>query len=71
LLPSGVASGLAAGEFAIYGGHSHALTFASQVSKVETLRSEMTFGTVLRGLQVYGWKVVDGTALVEAIVAKA
>lgn len=71
LLPAGVASGLAAGEFAIYGGHSHALTFASQVSKVETLRSEMTFGTVLRGLQVYGWKVVDGTALCEAIVTKA
>jgi hypothetical protein len=71
LLPSGTAGGLAAGEFAIFGGHAHGLTFASQVSKVETLRSEMTFGTVLRGLQVYGWKVVDGTALVQAIVAKA
>jgi hypothetical protein len=70
LLPNGTAGGLQAGEFAIYGGHSHALTFASQVSKVETLRSEMTFGTVLRGLQVYGWKVVDSTALVEAIVNK-
>lgn len=71
LLPTGTADGLQAGEYAIFGGHAHALTFASQVSKVETLRSEMTFGTVLRGLQVYGWKVVDGTALVQAIVAKA
>jgi hypothetical protein len=44
LLPSGVAGGLAAGEFAIYAGHAHGLTFASQISKVETLRSEMTFG---------------------------
>jgi hypothetical protein len=51
-----------------YAGHSHALTFASQITKVETLRSEMTFGTILRGLQVYGSKVIDGTALVQAIV---
>lgn len=71
LLPNGVAGGLAAGEFAVYAGHSHGLTFASQVSKVETLRSEMTFGTILRGLQVYGHKVIDGTAIAEAIVTKA
>lgn len=71
LLPSGVAAGLAAGEFVIYGGHSHALTFASQITKVETLRSEMTFGQIMRGLQVYGYKVLDGTALAQAIVTKA
>ena len=68
LLPTGVAGGLAAGETAIFAGSTHALTFASQVTKVETLRSEMTFGTILRGLQVYGSKVVDGTALAQAIV---
>jgi hypothetical protein len=71
LLPAGVAGGLAAGEFVVYAGHSHGLTFASQVSKVETLRSEMTFGTILRGLQVYGFGVIDGTAIAQAIVAKA
>jgi hypothetical protein len=49
-------------------GHAHGLTFASQVTKVETLRSEMTFGTILRGLQVYGSKVLDGTAIAQAIV---
>lgn len=68
LLPSGVAGGLAAGETAVYAGHAHGLTFASQVTKVETLRSEMTFGTILRGLQVYGRSVIDGTALAQAIV---
>ena len=62
LLPSGTAAGLAAGESVIYAGTQHALTFASQINKVETLRSEMTFGTLLRGLQVYGSKVLDGTA---------
>lgn len=71
LLPAGVAGGLAAGEFAIYSGHAHGLTFASQISKVETLRSEMTFGTILRGLQVYGYQIVDGSALAQAIVTKA
>lgn len=71
LLPNGVAGGLAAGEFAIFAGHPHALTFASQVTVVETMRSESTFGEILRGLQVFGYKVVDGTAMSEAIIAKA
>jgi hypothetical protein len=71
LLPAGVAGGLAAGETAIYAGHAHGLTFASQFSKVETLRSESTFGNILRGLQVYGYKVLDGVAIAQAIVSKA
>ena len=70
LLPSGTAAGLASTEWVIYAGHAHGLTFASQVTKVETLRSEMTFGNVFRGLQVYGYKVLDGTALAQAIVVK-
>jgi hypothetical protein len=68
LLPTGTAGGLASGEFAVYAGHAHGLTFASQISKVETLQSEMTFGTILRGLQVFGHKTVDSTAIAEAIV---
>ncbi len=70
LLPAGVAGGLAATEFAVYAGHKQGLTFASQLTKVETLRSESTFGTLLRGLQVYGFKVVDGTCLVTGVVAR-
>jgi len=57
--------------FRVYAGHSHGLTFASQLTKVETLRAESTFGTLLRGLQVYGYKVVDGTALARASVQRA
>lgn len=60
-----------AGEWPIYAGHAHGLTFASQISKVETLRSELTFGQILRGLQVYGYNVVDGRALVQAQVTPA
>lgn len=60
-----------AGEWPIFAGHAHGLTFASQISKVETLRSELTFGQILRGLQVYGYQVVDGKALVAAQVTPA
>ena len=55
----------------IYGGHPHALTFASQLTKVETLRAESSFGNILRGLQIYGFKVTDGTGLVLAYGSKA
>jgi hypothetical protein len=71
LLPHGVPGGLAAGEFMVCAGHKHGLTFASQLTKVETLRSESTFGTLMRGLKVYGRKVVDGKALATAVVAPA
>ncbi len=73
LVPNGAAATmtLAAGEFAVMAGHSHGLTFASQLSKVETLRGESTFGTILRGLQVYGRKVIDDSALVTAVCAAA
>ena len=70
LLPFGLAAGLAATEFIVYAGHSHALTFASQMTQMETLRSELTFGQVMRGLQVNGYKVLDGTALAQAIIVK-
>jgi hypothetical protein len=49
----------AAGEFTIFSGHKKGLTFASQMTNMETLRSESTFGDIIRGLQVYGYKVVQ------------
>lgn len=39
-------------------GHKSALTYAAQLTNVETLRAESTFGTLMRGLMVCGWKVV-------------
>jgi hypothetical protein len=61
---------LSSGNWAVYAGHAHALTFATQISKVETLRSELTFGQILRGLQVYGYKVIDGRALTQAVITQ-
>lgn len=68
LLPDASHASLTTGEFAVFAGHSSALTFASQMSKVETLRGESTFGTIMRGLQVYGRKVVKPESLVQAVV---
>jgi hypothetical protein len=51
--------------FRIFAGHPHGLTFASQITKMETLRSERSFSNLMRGLQVYGFKVLDGTAVAE------
>ena len=61
----------ASGEWPIFAGHAHGLTFASQISKVETLRSELTFGQILRGLQIYGYQVIDNKALVGIQVTPA
>lgn len=44
-------------------GHPKATTFASQIVKSETLRATDTFGDIVRGLNVYGFKVVNDDAL--------
>jgi hypothetical protein len=52
-------------------GTNAALTFAAQFTKMETLRSERSFSNLLRGLQIYGYKVANGVAMGRAIVAKS
>jgi hypothetical protein len=54
----------------VFFGTKAALTFASQFTKMETLRSERSFSNLLRGLQVYGFKVVNGVAIGRATVAR-
>lgn len=49
--------------FSIIAGHKMGLTFASQMTEMESLRAESTFGNIIRGLQVYGFKVVKPEAL--------
>jgi hypothetical protein len=50
--------------------HPKALTFATQLTKTESLRAESTFGTLMRGLLVYGRAVIQPTLLVEGVVVK-
>jgi hypothetical protein len=69
LLPTNASdsANFSAGEFPIFAGHAHGITFASQVSKLETLRSELTFGQILRGLQVYGLTILKSLCRVIGI----
>jgi hypothetical protein len=59
------------GKFSIIAGHKMGFTFASQMTNMETIRSETTFGNIIRGLQVYGYKVVKPEALAQGIVTLA
>jgi len=59
------------GKFSIIAGHKMGFTFASQMTNMETIRSESTFGNIVRGLQVYGYKVVKPEALVQGVVTVA
>lgn len=52
----------------VIAGHKMGLTFASQMTNMETLRSVTTFGDIIRGLQVYGYKVVKPEALLEGVI---
>lgn len=44
-------------------GHKKALTFASQMTNMETLKNPSDFGSLIRGLNVHGYKVIDGNAI--------
>lgn len=59
------------GKFSIIAGHKMGFTFASQMTEMESIRAESTFGNVIRGLQVYGYKVVKPEALSQGIVTLA
>src|ERR1017187_6877343 len=60
LLPTGSTS---ANEYLVIFGVPAALTFAAQFTKMETIRSERSFSNLVRGLQVYGFKVVTAVAM--------
>lgn len=52
----------------ILAGTTAGMTFATQLTKTESLRAESTFGNIMRGLMVYGHKVVKPEALAAAYV---
>lgn len=56
--------------FRILAMHKSALTFAAQMTKMETLRSERTFANLMRGLQVYGYEVLKNDAMAVGYVKK-
>jgi hypothetical protein len=66
---TGGADSGAAKRHAIIAGHKSAITFASQIAKVESLQNPNDFGTLIRGLNVYGYKVVQPEALALLVAA--
>jgi len=57
-------------DWSIIAGYPGAIAFAEQVNAIENIRLQTTFGTAVRGLYVYGAKVVrpDGIATVVASI---
>ncbi len=53
---------------AIIAGHKSAITFAAQMTKMETVRNPYDFGDYVRGVNVYGFKVMKPEALALAVV---
>jgi hypothetical protein len=58
-------------EYNLIAGHKMGFTFASQMTEMQTLQAESTFGKIIRGLQVFGYKVVKPEALAQGVVTIA
>jgi len=63
-----VSTGTNVASRALVAGHKAAITFASQITKMETVRNPNDFGDFIRSLNVYGFKVVKPEALALAVV---
>lgn len=66
---TGASYGGAAARRMIVAGTKHAMTFAGQVNKTETVRNPSDFGDLVRGLTIYGRKVVQPEAYTVGVVA--
>jgi len=63
------ATGLGSGEFPILAGHMSSTATASHIAKTEVVRSTETFSDIVRGLHVFGRKVLRPEALVRGVVS--
>jgi hypothetical protein len=59
-----------AGTFAITAGTSAAITFASQINKTEAYRPESSFSDAVKGLSLYGARVIRPEALAYCLVTQ-
>lgn len=62
---------VAGAKYKILAGHPSAITFAEQIVSVEAFRPEKRFSDALKGLSVFGGKVIRPTALAVLTVSKA
>ena len=59
------------GKYYVLAGTNDAITFASQLAKIESLRDKDSFSDLVRGLYLYGAKTVQPKALAKLIVKTA
>lgn len=68
--PTGGSATLYQSAYAVQAGHSMALTFGEQIVQTEALRLQTTFADGVRGLHVYGAKLVRPDCIAVAGVAR-
>ena len=57
------------GQYYVLAGTNDAITFASQLAKIESLRDKDSFSDLVRGLYLYGAKTVQPNALAKMVVS--
>ncbi len=57
------------GKYYVLEGTNEAITFASQLAKIESLRDKDSFSDLIRGLYLYGAKTVQPKALAKMVVS--
>ena len=67
LLPRNAGAGTEWGTV-LLAGHKDAATFATQMTKTESLRAQSTFGDLMRGLVVYGYRMIKPEAMAVAYI---
>src|SRR6478609_744424 len=68
--PDGTPNPTAVKRRVLIAGHTSALTFASQITKTESLQNPNDFGQLVRGLNVFGKKLIKPEAWAIALVDK-
>ena len=71
ILKSNNVPNAAAAKYKIIAGHSVATSYVDQIVDLQTYKPEKRFGDAVKGLHVYGAKVVRPTALAMLIANKA
>jgi len=57
-----------AGQYAVVAGNNTAVTFASQINKVEAYRPQSSFADAVKGLMLYGAKLIRPDSMASALV---
>lgn len=57
-------------EYNVVAGHVSGLSFAAQMDKMETLKNPNAFGDLVRGMNIFGYKVLKPESIVHAVVSK-